>query len=116
MDVRIRKGPGPLHTTGGLSTAKASMNTGENKIFITAECRIKSTAKKDQKTTDPDCGTWGRPWAKEDYLSGTEYFFSLSMFVVCPKPIRILEVLDDYLRTLNASWANSAGHGMELIR
>ncbi len=28
----------------------------------------------------------------------------------------MLEVLDDYLRTLNSSWANSSGHGMELIR
>ncbi len=34
MDVRLKKvAPGPLHTTGGLLAAKATMSTGENKIF-----------------------------------------------------------------------------------
>jgi hypothetical protein len=69
MDARLKKQP--LHTTAGLTAAKTTTSSGENKIFITAECRIKSAAKKDQKTTDPDCGQWGKPWPKEAYLSGT---------------------------------------------
>lgn len=80
MDARIWKQP--LHTTGGLSTAKASMSTGENKIFITTECCIKSAVKKDQKTTDPDCGQWGKPWVKEAYLSGMMLQLCLISFSV----------------------------------
>ena len=84
MDARLKKVP--LHTTAGLSAVKAGMNTGENKIFITAECRIKSTTKKDQKTMDPDCGTWGKHWAKEDYLSGTHHLLTTAQHFLNSDP------------------------------
>ncbi|KIM35059.1 hypothetical protein M413DRAFT_79793 [Hebeloma cylindrosporum] len=96
MDARMNKQPSahPLHTTAGLSNAKSNNTpTGENKIFISVGCRIKSSSKRGQGGTDPDCGSWGKPWAKEDYLS---------------------EVLDDALNTLNAHWAKT--HGMPLQR
>jgi hypothetical protein len=73
MEARLTKQPLPaptLHTTTGLMSAKDSMTTGENKIFIKVECRIKSQARKDQKTTDFDCGQWGKPWSKDVFLSG----------------------------------------------
>jgi len=81
MDARLTKQPvttSTFHTTAGLTSAKNNMTTGENKIFIKAECRIKSTARKDQKTTDFDCGQWGKPWTKDVYLSGK--FFLCILF------------------------------------
>jgi hypothetical protein len=114
MDVRIKKQP--LHTTAGLSAAKSNMNTGENKVFITAECRIKSTSKKDQKTTDPDCGQWGKPWTKETYLSGMllSSYSHISIRIVSHYARdSMTEVLDDYLATLNVSWANNGGMVLE---
>src|SRR5271156_7064219 len=77
MDARLTKQPvtnPPLHTMAGLTSAKNNMTTGENKIFIKAACRIKSASKKDQKNTDFDCGEWGKPWAKDVYLSGKFFF------------------------------------------
>ncbi|KAF8886423.1 kinase-like domain-containing protein [Gymnopilus junonius] len=77
MDARITKQPvgQQLHTTA------------DNNVFITAQCRIKSTSVKDQKTTDPSCGQWGKPWPKDAYMS----------------------VLDEYLATLNVRWSNEKG-------
>ncbi|KAF8963109.1 kinase-like domain-containing protein [Flammula alnicola] len=76
MDARLTKQPitaPTLHTTAGLTSAKNSMTTGENKIFIKVECRIKSPAKKDQKSTDFDCEvlddyliTLNAHWAKQE--------------------------------------------------
>lgn len=75
FDARLNKQPAPnppaLHTTAGLTTARANNTpTGENKVFITVECRIKSNLKREQNSTDSDCGRWGKPWLKEDYLTG----------------------------------------------
>jgi len=73
MEGRLAKQPinsPTLHTMAGMTSAKNNMNPGENKIFIKAACRIKSSAKRDQKSTDFDCGDWGKPWAKDVYLSG----------------------------------------------
>ena len=76
VDARMNKqGPPPtLHTTSGLSAAKTNNNpTNENKIFISLECRLKSASRREQNYTDPDCGRWGKPWAKDDYLSGKTF-------------------------------------------
>ncbi|KAF8901850.1 kinase-like domain-containing protein [Gymnopilus junonius] len=90
MDARITKQPvgQQLHTTAGLTAARSSIGVGDNNVFITAQCRIKSTSVKDQKTTDPSCGQWGKPWPKDAYMS---------------------EVLDEYLATLNVRWSNEKG-------
>ncbi|EDR07665.1 uncharacterized protein LACBIDRAFT_327547 [Laccaria bicolor S238N-H82] len=98
FDARLNKQPAPnppaIHTTAGLSTARVNNTpTGENKVFIIVECRIKSNQKREQNSTDADCGRWGKPWSKEDYLT---------------------EVLDDSLVTLNSHW--SRRYGMELTR
>jgi hypothetical protein len=78
MDARMSKQPTGqlLHTTAGLTAAKSSM--GDGNIFISAQCRIKSTSAKDQKNTDPSCGQWGKPWPKDAYMSG-----QFSSFVLC---------------------------------
>ncbi|EDR01742.1 uncharacterized protein LACBIDRAFT_333002 [Laccaria bicolor S238N-H82] len=73
MDAHLRKQPvaQQLHTTAGLTAAKNSMAAmTENKVFITAQCRIKSASLKDQKNTDPTFGQWGKPWSQDVYLSG----------------------------------------------
>lgn len=73
----------PLHTTAGLIAAKNNVATGENKIFIKAECRIKSSSKKDQKSTDYDSGQWGKPWSKEAFLSGLIlYLLKISWLII----------------------------------
>ena len=103
----------PLHTTAGLSNAKSNNTpTGENKIFISVECRVKSSSKRGQGGTDPDCGSWGKPWAKEDYLSG--HILSFSQLSGALTHHLFTEVLDDALNTLNAHWAKT--HGMPLQR
>lgn len=84
LDVHMNKLPlaHALHTTAGLSNAKSNnAPTGENKVFISVECSIKSSAKRGQGGTDPDCGSWGKPWSKDDYLSGHISSPSLSAFV-----------------------------------
>ena len=96
--------------TAGLTAAKNSMvSTTENKVFITAQCRIKSASSKDQKNTDPSFGQWGKPWSQDVYLSGGSYFLR----VVLITHFNWAEVLDEYLATLNVGWANDKG--MELI-
>ena len=72
MDARLTKSVTlqPLHTTAGLTAAKGNMVSGSDKIFIEAQCRIRSSSVKDQKTTDPGCGQWGKPWPKDAYMSG----------------------------------------------
>jgi hypothetical protein len=75
FDARLNKqpsqSPAVIHTTVGLSTACVNnMPTGENKIFIAVECRVKSSIKREQNSTDADYDRWGKPWSKEDYLSG----------------------------------------------
>ena len=80
FDARLNKQPAPvpsaIHTMAGLSTARVNNTpTGENKIFITIECHIKSSLKREQNSTDVDCGSWGKPWSKEDYLTGTNVYF-----------------------------------------
>ena len=45
MEARLTKQPAVpprLHTTAGLSVAKSHMVTGNNKVFIEAQCRIRS--------------------------------------------------------------------------
>lgn len=78
FDARLNKQPAPkppsIHTTAGLTTARVNNTpTGENKVFIRVECRIKSNLKREQNSTDADCGRWGKPWSKEDYLTGNSY-------------------------------------------
>ena len=73
MEARLTKQPiasQQLHTTAGLIAAKNNMITSENTVFITAQCRIKTTSAKDQKSTDPSYGQWGKPWPKDTYMSG----------------------------------------------
>ena len=74
MDARLTKKPisQQLHTTAGLAAAKNSLATGDGNVFITAQCRIKSASAKDQRTTDPSLGQWGKPWSKDAYMSGTK--------------------------------------------
>jgi len=73
LDARLHKQPPPsaLHTTSGLASAQFNaMPTGDTKIFISVQCRLKSTSRREQSQTDLDCGQWGKPWGKGDYLSG----------------------------------------------
>lgn len=73
MEARLTKQPiasQQLHTTAGLIAAKNNTITSENTVFITAQCRIKTTSAKDQKSTDPSYGQWGKPWPKDTYMSG----------------------------------------------
>jgi hypothetical protein len=112
MDVRLTKQLAQPLTTTGLATAKSNMMTGKNKVFITAECRIKSATKKDQKNTDFDCGQWGKPWSKETYLSGNSCYYPFCLLF--HETDMKTEVLDDYLATLNVRWSNQTG--MSLIR
>jgi hypothetical protein len=111
MDARMLKQPTSqqLHTTAGLMAARSSIGTADGNIFITAQCRIKSTSVKDQKTTDPSCGQWGKPWPKDAYMSG---WLSFLRFMYALSPILFLkfpEVLDEYLATLNVRWSNDKG-------
>jgi hypothetical protein len=80
MDAQLMKQPiasQQLHTTAGLTAAKNIMVTGDNTVFIMAQCRIKSMSTKEQKNTDPSCGQWGKPWPKDAYMSGkSESFIS----------------------------------------
>jgi hypothetical protein len=88
MDARMTKQPvsQQLHTTAGLSAVKNSLATGDGNVFITAQCHIKSASAKDQKTTDPSLGQWGKPWSKDAYMSGklslccSSYFKLFSIF------------------------------------
>ena len=76
MDAQLTKQPvasQQLHTTVGLMAAKSIMVTGDNNVFIMAQCRIKGTSTKDQKNTDPSCGQWGKPWPKDAYMSGKPF-------------------------------------------
>ena len=76
VDARMNKQglPPTIHTTSGLSAAKANNNpTSENKIFISIECHLKSSSHHEQNNTDADCGHWGKPWGKDDYLSGKTF-------------------------------------------
>jgi len=59
FDARLNKQSAPkppsIHTTAGLTTARVNNTpTGENKVFITVECRIKSNLKREQNSTDAD--------------------------------------------------------------
>ncbi|KAF8814340.1 hypothetical protein BYT27DRAFT_6334845 [Phlegmacium glaucopus] len=68
MDARLTKQPiasQQLHTTAGLIAAKSNTTAGDNTVFITAQCHIKTTSAKDQRNTDPGCGQWGKPWPKD---------------------------------------------------
>ncbi|EDR04435.1 uncharacterized protein LACBIDRAFT_330566 [Laccaria bicolor S238N-H82] len=103
MDARLRKQPvaQQLHTTAGLTAAKNSMAAMmENKVFITAQCRIKSASLKDQKNTDPTFGQWGKPWSQGEMAqfyaaptSGTKkaagtqppLFMALELYIDQPK-------------------------------
>jgi hypothetical protein len=53
FEARLNQQPAPnspaIHTTAGLTTARVNnIPTGENKVFITVECRIKSNLKREQ--------------------------------------------------------------------
>lgn len=70
MDCRINK-----HTNATLAAAKAnSVSLADNKILITVECRIKSGSKREQRQTDPNLGKRAKPWSKDRFLSGIDYF------------------------------------------
>ena len=110
MDARITKQPvgQQLHTTAGLTITRSNMASGDGNVFITAQCHIKSTSAKDQKTTDPSCGQWGSPGLDMPicWVSSLFSFFIWSKFDPLPK---IAEVLDEYLATLNVRWSNDKG-------
>jgi hypothetical protein len=111
MDARMSKKPinQQLHTTAGLVAAKNSLATGDGNIFISAQCRIKSASAKDQRTTDPSLGQWGKPWPKDAYMSG-KFSCHLNSFSLLKHPnSHFSEVLDEYLATLNVRWANDKG-------
>ena len=79
MEAHLTKQPAAppgLHTTAGLSVAKSHIVTGDNKVFIEAQCRIKTVSLHDQKHTDPGCGQWGKPWPNNAYMSGAHYHFT----------------------------------------
>ena len=75
MEARLSKQPASqnLHTTAGLTAAKNTI--ADNTVFISAQCRIKTLAPKDQKNTDPAYGQWGKPWPKDTYMSGKSFPF-----------------------------------------
>jgi len=111
FEARIHKQPAAsIHTTAALMAARINNTpTGDTKIFITVECRLKSSMKREQKTTSEDCGRWGKPWSKEDYLSGTvPHLFSEITLTTS-----YTEVLDDSLVTLNSHWSKLYGMGLE---
>ncbi|KAF8056186.1 kinase-like domain-containing protein [Lyophyllum atratum] len=86
MDARVtKKKTNPLHTTAALNSARASVSTtaASDKIQVSVEVRVKDVSKRSSMSTDPTFGRWGRPWAKDDYLS---------------------EVLDDSLKCANSVW------------
>jgi hypothetical protein len=51
--------------------------TGDANVFITAQCRLKSSSTKEQKNPDPSCGQWGKPWPKDAYMSGLSLIYSV---------------------------------------
>lgn len=108
--------PQQLHTTTGLTAAKNNTITGENMVFITAQCRIKTTSVKDQKSTDPSCGQWGKPWPKDTYMSGElsirQCYITSSSNLCFSQPT---EVLDEYLATLNVRWSTEAGMALNVL-
>ncbi|KAJ3986984.1 kinase-like domain-containing protein [Lentinula detonsa] len=91
VDSRLHKHkePSPLHNTAALDAAKAnsaSSAADKDRILITFSCRVKTGRAKD--TVDFSAGTWGKAWAKTDYIS---------------------EVMDDALATLNLGWEKREG-------
>lgn len=72
LDAWLHKQPpSAVHTTSGLASAQLNATpTGDTKIFISVQCRLKSSSRREQSQTDLDCGQWGKPWAKANYLSG----------------------------------------------
>jgi hypothetical protein len=64
-----------LNTTAGLNhVCTGTANTPAiDKIQIQIEVHVKDVTKQSSQTTDPAFGKWGRPWGKDDYLSGVLY-------------------------------------------
>ena len=105
-----------LHTMAGLVSAKNSLAIGDDNVFITAQCHIKSASAKGQKNTDPSLGQWGKPWLKDAYMSGRLSCHYLHyLYILIPIIIfHFAEVLDEYLATLNVCWANDKGMALLL--
>lgn len=85
MDVRVnKKKVGPLNTTAGLNYARAGnvIAISIDKIQVQIEVRVKDLSKRSSQTTDPSFGKWGRPWGKDEYLSG-KIWSQLSLEFVC---------------------------------
>ena len=73
LDVRLKKTKSPLHTTAGLNQARASTTAAAaalDRIQIHVEVHVKQSSKRDQMSMDLSFGKWGRPWAKEAFISG----------------------------------------------
>jgi hypothetical protein len=103
MDARLTKQPvasQQLHTTSGLTAAKSTTVTGDNNVFITAQCRIKSTSTKDQKNTDPSCGQWGKPWPKDAYMSGESFVSSQIRRFLSSDDNAIFQIWQRFLTTI----------------
>ncbi|KAF8664631.1 hypothetical protein AX14_006707 [Amanita brunnescens Koide BX004] len=96
LDIHLKKTKNPLHTTAGLNQARASTAATAaalDRIQIHIEVCVKGSSKRDQMSMDPSFGKWGRPWAKEAFIS---------------------KVLDDSLATVNLTWEKE--RGISLIR
>ncbi|KAF5332096.1 hypothetical protein D9611_008102 [Ephemerocybe angulata] len=94
LNARLTKNPAPAFAPGGpLASIPPPGSAGSEDIFITVECRIMTSSKKDGKSTDMGLGLSGRLWPKESYLS---------------------EVIDEHLATVNANWTRT--EPMELVK
>ncbi|KAF6765683.1 kinase-like domain-containing protein [Ephemerocybe angulata] len=95
LNARLTKNPAPAFAPGGpLASIPPPGSAGsEDMVFITVECRIMTSSKKDGKSTDMGLGLSGRLWPKESYLS---------------------EVIDEHLATVNANWTRT--EPMELVK
>ena len=116
LDARLHKQPpSAVHTTSGLASAQLNATpTGDTKIFISVQCRLKSSSRREQSQTDLDCGQWGKPWAKADYLSVCNKTFLTRFEYIYIFRFYLIEVLDDSLETLNNRWSKE--HKLDLIR
>lgn len=114
MDVRLHKRKiNVLNTTDGLNHARATAinSAALDKINIHFEVRIKDVLRRSSQTTDPAYGKWGRPWGKDEYLSGTICLAQLWNNLL--KGL-FTEVLDDCLSTVNLIWEKE--RAISLIR
>ena len=92
-----------IHTTAALDRAKHGGGPpGSEKILISFAVRVRTSSKRDQQTTDPSFGTWGRSWSKDVFMSGM-----LSVQTCSATSHIVAEVQDDALLHANLSWTKT---------